>query len=225
MSERADAGDPPVEAAFLEGAPFVERIAPALAGGGEVIGRDAGDADGVELLVELEDFGVSPDIGAVVVDEDGDIAHDLDALFGAVGANGAPLLVEEELDGLLDGEFAALFVEDGGHGVAVAVGVLGGPLVPAGVAVHAADDGEHGVVGEPGDVVRTELMEARAQVVGGPVEEVGGGLFDERQLLVGGEDEVCGAFVAGESLDAVPGDPALVGEALKTDEQGVSGEG
>ena len=80
----ADAGDPPVEAALAQQAPLVERVAPALAGDGEVVGRDAGDADGVALLVELEELGVGPDVGAVVVDEDGDVAEDADVFGGAV---------------------------------------------------------------------------------------------------------------------------------------------
>ena len=79
----ADAGDPPVEAALAQHAPLVERVAPALAGRGEVVGRDAGDADRAALLVKLEDLGVGPDVGAVVVDEDGDVAEDADASLAA----------------------------------------------------------------------------------------------------------------------------------------------
>ena len=89
---------------------LVERVAPALAGGREVVRWDAGDARGQALLVELEDFGVGPDVGAIVADEDGNVAEDADFAVGAVAAKGAPLLGEEELDDLLDGELAALFV-------------------------------------------------------------------------------------------------------------------
>ena len=82
----ADAGDPPVEAAFFEGAPAVERIAPTLTGDGEVIRGDARDADGAEFCVKLEDIGVGPDVGGVVVDEDGDVAQDADVAFCRVSA-------------------------------------------------------------------------------------------------------------------------------------------
>ena len=37
------------------------------------------------LLVELEDVGVGPDVGAVVADEDGDVAEDADVARIAVG--------------------------------------------------------------------------------------------------------------------------------------------
>ena len=53
----ADAGYPPVEAALAEQTPLVEWVAPALAGDGEIVGRDAGDTGGAELIVELEDSG------------------------------------------------------------------------------------------------------------------------------------------------------------------------
>jgi len=145
----ADARDPPVEAALAELAPAVERVAPALAGGGEIIGRDAGDAEHVAVFVKLEEFGMGPDVGGVVVDEDGDVAEDADVALAAVGAKGAPLLVEEELDDLLDGEFAGVVVERSGESVMLALGVLDGPLMPTGVVEAAAEDIEHGVVGEP----------------------------------------------------------------------------
>src|SRR6185312_11191919 len=73
-----DARDPPVEAAFFKQAPLVKRVAPALAGCGEVIRRDAGDTGGLTLVVELEDLGVRPDVGGVVADEDGDVTEDFD---------------------------------------------------------------------------------------------------------------------------------------------------
>jgi len=41
---------------------------------------------------------VRPDVGTVVVDEDGDVANEADVAGGAVIAEGAPLLVEGELE-------------------------------------------------------------------------------------------------------------------------------
>ena len=75
----ADAIDPPVAIAFEQHVPAVEGVAPALAGLAEVVGGDAGDADGREVFAELEDVGMSPDVGAVVGDEDGDVANEADA--------------------------------------------------------------------------------------------------------------------------------------------------
>ena len=63
LARAADAVDPPAESLLGENIPVVKRIAPALAGGREVVGRYAGDADGLEFIVEFEQLGVNPDVG------------------------------------------------------------------------------------------------------------------------------------------------------------------
>ena len=108
----------------------------------------------------------------------------------------------------------------------LALGVLGGPLVPTGVVEAAAEDVEHGVVGQPGEVVLAELLEAGALVVAGVVEEVGGGLFDQRKLEAGGLCRSRRGRRAREGLAMRScGDPAIVNEALQADEEGIAGEG
>ena len=149
----ADAVDPPGEARLLEDVPLVEGIAPALAGLREIVGRDTGNADGQEVLVELEELGVRPDVGAVVVDEDGDVANEADVAVGAVCAEGAPLLAEGELEGLGDGEFFAVFEAEGVEGRRLAVFYVAGPVTPGGVVELAAQDGVERPVIEPGGVL------------------------------------------------------------------------
>src|SRR6185312_14576309 len=87
----ARAVNPPIEAVVAHFIPFVERVSPALASSGEVVGRDAGDPNRSEVFVQFEEVGASPDVGAVVVDEDGNVADELDAALRAVGAEGTPL--------------------------------------------------------------------------------------------------------------------------------------
>ena len=94
------------------------------------------------------------------------------SLDGAVLAQAAPLLAEEVLDDLLDGEFAAVAGEQRAEGIVIALRVFDGPIDPADIAVHAAQDVEHGVVGEPGDIVLAEFLEAGLLLGGGVVEEV-----------------------------------------------------
>ncbi len=79
LAGAADAVDPPVEAALGQHIPAIERVAPALAGGREVVGRHAGDANGLQVLVQLEEIGVNPDVGRIHVDEDGHVAEDADS--------------------------------------------------------------------------------------------------------------------------------------------------
>jgi len=183
----------------------------------------------MKAVVELEDLGMSPDVGAVVADEDGDIAEDADLAFGAVGSQGGPLLIEEELDDLLDGEVAAALVHHPRHGVGLAGGVLGGPLVPAEVVEAAAKDGIDCVVGEPGDVVLAEALEAEALFLGSAVEEVGCGFFDQRNLLREGGAKVARALVSGQAtgntVEAILGEPSIADQELQADEQWIAGEG
>ena len=72
---------PPHKAVRLLFFPVVQRIAPQLPVGGEVIGRHAGDLFRAHIFVEPEYFGVRPDVRAVVRDVDGDIADKRD-VFG-----------------------------------------------------------------------------------------------------------------------------------------------
>src|SRR6185437_12324004 len=96
------------EAVVAHFIPFVERVSPALASSGEVVGRDAGDPNRSEVFVQFEEVGASPDVGAVVVDEDGNVADELDAALRAVGAEGTPLIVKRGLENLLDGDVVGL---------------------------------------------------------------------------------------------------------------------
>ncbi len=83
-----------------EHVPAVERIAPALAGGREVVGRHAGDADRLQILVELEDLRVNPHVGRIHVDEDGHVAQDSDGASRRSLAQLIPLLREGKLQHL-----------------------------------------------------------------------------------------------------------------------------
>src|SRR5207237_9700279 len=89
--------EPPMEARSLERLPIIERVPPALAGRAEVVGRDAGNHRGLALRVEEEQLPVRPDVGAVVGDEDGEVADQPDAQLVALVAQRLPVVLEEEL--------------------------------------------------------------------------------------------------------------------------------
>ncbi len=57
----------------------------------------------------------------------------------AVAAQSAPLLVEEKLDGLLDGEFAAALVHEAAESAALPLRVFDRPIVPADIVVAFAE--------------------------------------------------------------------------------------
>src|SRR5579871_939875 len=158
---------------------------------------------------------MGPDISAVVADEDGYIAEDTNLAVGAVVSKSAPLFVEEELDHLLNSEFAAVAIQRGGQGIVLALCVLGRPLVPTRVVVLPPQNVEHGVVGQPRDVVLAELLEAGALVIGCMVEKVSCGFFDEWQLPSGCTFEIGGTIVSGKPCDTLPCNQAVLRETFQ----------
>src|SRR5690242_8505184 len=90
--------DPPVVPGLLQSLPVIERIAPALAGLAECIGRNAGDDRGTEVRIQEKQLRVRPYVSAVIADEDRDVADDLNTVHSRCRADRAPLLSKEELD-------------------------------------------------------------------------------------------------------------------------------
>ena len=130
----ADAVYPELKAVFLQRLPVVDGIAPALAGGTEVVGGHAGDEVGIAPLVQQEVLSPLPHIQRVDAHIEGDVAHHKDALAVGIGLQCAPLLAERvleehlETDLLLKGADVKLFFDD-------PVPLLLRPLVPAAHAV------------------------------------------------------------------------------------------
>ncbi len=46
------------------------------------------------MFIEAEEIGAGPDVGAIVRDINGDVAHDADVALAAIGAEGLPLTGE-----------------------------------------------------------------------------------------------------------------------------------
>ena len=81
-----EAALPPREAARLHAVPAVERVAPELAGGAEVVRRHARHGVRAALRVEVEEVGLGPHLGAVGGDVDREVAEKGDVARGGVGA-------------------------------------------------------------------------------------------------------------------------------------------
>src|SRR2546428_458217 len=93
----AEALDPPRVAGPVHLLPAVERVAPELAGGAEVIGRHAGHERRRPVGLELEQLGVRPHVRAVAGHEDRDVAHDRHLPLAAVVLQPLPLGEEDVL--------------------------------------------------------------------------------------------------------------------------------
>jgi len=92
---------------------------------------------------------MSPDIGAIVVHEDRNITQDVNLSFCAIGAQSAPLFMEEKLNDLLNGQLAAIGIERFGDSSIISMCVFSWPLMPANVSELSPKDIEQGVVSEP----------------------------------------------------------------------------
>ncbi len=97
LEAAAQAVDPPAVAVLRHAVPAVERVAPALAGGAEVVGRHAGDVARPAALVEVEQLLMRPHVGAVVRDVDRQVAEQADTAPRGGAAQLPPLGEEEEL--------------------------------------------------------------------------------------------------------------------------------
>ncbi len=188
--------------------PAVDGVAPKLAGGAEIIGRDAGDVVARTVGVEVEERTVGPDVGAVVGDVDGDVAHDTNAVGVGVVAEVRPLFEELKLEEALEGDG----VVRGGEG--------GVPAGPRNVAVGFFEGHETGERFEPCGVAGAEGVE------GGGGREAMEGAFEDGAFE--GDDAGEIDFGIGESGDIGEvggGEEAGFGEGVGADEEWVAGEG
>src|SRR5437588_10568792 len=94
---RAQTVDPPGVAGGGEDVPTVERVAPQLAGGAEVVGRHPCHERRPAVRRQVEQLAMRPAVGAVLRREDGRIADDADATLRSVLLERYPLPEEEVL--------------------------------------------------------------------------------------------------------------------------------
>ena len=126
-----DALDPPGVLRGFKRVPPVNRISPELAGCAEIVRRDSGDNGWTLLVVEFENFRVGPDISAVVVHVDRQVADHKDVFPVAVLLERSPLFEKEVLEKLL---FSNLFLTTGfplAHRLLLPISQLLGPVAPA----------------------------------------------------------------------------------------------
>src|SRR5215471_14286007 len=142
---------PPLVTSRAAGFPSVERIAPTLSRGAECVRRDAGNQRRLKALVEREELRVAPHVSTVIVDEDGDVAHDAYAVPGTIAMQRPPLFEESKLDGAFHLELTLVLHAEAVHALGFAAGQLPRPRTPYRAAMGPADDlKQHKIFQPPG---------------------------------------------------------------------------
>ena len=140
--------------------PVKDRVAPALAGLAEIIRRYSGHENGPLGAVELEQFGMGPDIGAVLGHVDGQVADELHVVLPAVAAQGPPLAERQVLAEAHAVQGVLGLVAQGVDGPGFPVAQGHGPVGPTRAALPGLGHPEQRVVVEPARLLPAELPEA-----------------------------------------------------------------
>ena len=154
--------DPPGVSGLLEDIPPVVGISPQLAGRAEVVGRHAGEHGRPAVGVEPEQLSARPDVGAVVRDEDRQIAHDLDRSRAAGVAHALPLLEEQKLRQLVQPDLSSAARRPPRDRRWIALRDVGLPRRPGDLTVRILDGHEQREVVQPARVRAAEAIEAIA---------------------------------------------------------------
>ncbi len=123
--------------------------------------------------------GMSPDVSAVEADEDGDVAHDLNAAAGRLGMQSLPLFEEGELHGTRHFNLRSVTFTSEVLGIVVATRNFLRPLVPRLAAIFLTENFEQRIVFEPPRVFLAEAFETAAIPGRSVLEESTRSLFDE----------------------------------------------
>ena len=211
---------PPGKVLCLVAGPVVERVAPELAVGRKGIRRAAGHLGQVDLPIGLEKLRPGPEVAGIRADVDGDIAHQLDALFVGVGLEGAPLREEEELHGLVVIHRIGQPHTGGGQSRRLTGAQRVGPVGQTRLPLLGFQGHEQGVIVQPEVLRGAEIGVGFAGLgqkpVCGPFQDHGS-LVVQRTVIHGADRHRSGDLIGGE--------PAVLGQHPVVDEVGVPGKG
>src|ERR1700722_2877781 len=158
-----------------------------------------------------------PDVGAVVVEKDGNIAGNADRALRTIKPQGLPLFVKCKLQGAADFELAGKLLADFFESGRFAMRQLARPAIPAFQFVPLTERVEKNEVVESPRVPLTELIKALA----GPSCGRGGEILRslEQQRHFADEDLVIldRARFRGQRTQFRGVDPAVLGEAFQAD--------
>jgi hypothetical protein len=174
--------------------PVVQRVAPQLTVGGEVVGRYAGDDGQAAIRVRAKLFAVCPDVDGVGRDVNRQIAKQQDAARVRIGTQRLPLLLKSELVAAHDLHRFAVHPSRGGERARMSIAQRHRPAPPVGAPSRLTQRAAQCEVIEPVRVVREKGLPRSALGDGHR------GAIDERGIARKvGADPVRGTISAGRA--------------------------
>ena len=221
----AHAVDPPRVSLLLHHVPAIKRIAPALAVFAEKIRRHAGNDFGIERGVQTKQIGMRPNIGAIEIHKDRDVAHYANRLLRAISSQRLPLLVEKKLHRAAHVEFVMHFGLRLGDRDRIAVNKFARPMVPAFKLETRAQSIEKDEVIEPCLILPAKIFKTPACRRSGGAHESGEPPRTTKAAYDGKPRIIHGPTAIGYSIDRCAVDPATIGETLQANQQRITSEG
>src|ERR1700686_5938870 len=163
MRDPSHTVDPPRISPLLHHVPAIKRVAPALTVFTEKIGRHAGNDFGIEVGIQTKQIGVGPDVGAVKIHKDRDVAHDANRMLSAIGSKRLPLFEKKKLHDAADIEIFEHFRVRVLDRRRIAMSQFAGPVVPGFQLETRAQTIEENEVVEPPSVLAAEGLAAGAR--------------------------------------------------------------
>ena len=225
--DRTHALDPPAIAFLRVFAPFVERVAPTLSGGAEVVGRHPGDNARVAVALQVEQVLVGPDVGTVRGDEDRHVADDLDAFAVGIRFQLRPLGKEAPLAEAPEITFVGEHREGFGQRLCLALRQGSGPVLPdlAVASITSVQRHEERVVVEPVLFAEAERGKVAPRAVARVGEKASGGASQVLHAEAFHFREVHPSVVETRwRLNLSIGQPVRVAQLGEVDQQLVAGE-
>ena len=154
---------PPGEAVGAHRLPVIQRIAPALPGGAEIVRGHAGHAARPSFGVKIESAGVRPYVGAVPGDIYRQVPHPRHAARGTIFREGLKLPIKDELSEFDEGERLFIFRGKRGQRPLVPGRELPRPLGPAAVPIFFFQQCKEGVITEPKGFSPAKILKRPAE--------------------------------------------------------------
>src|ERR1035437_2822825 len=158
---------------------------------------------------------MSPHVGAVVADENCDIADNANAALAAIGTQSRPLLEERELQEALLVELLAQLSVQFGHGIGAPANDFLRPAIPGLIAVAFPQATKQHIIFQPPMIVAAEAVVALPRHTRRRPQEVPARLPQEGKLVLAHAVKINRRIRVGRRPDPLTIDEGTLGETFR----------